>query len=87
MEMLTNEPLVHAPNLSKYLFFNVDEHNIGVGAVLQQLGEDGSLHLVCSEVALMSYVLVLSRAPLGPVFNAVSLISSWDMVQQQHSWL
>lgn len=43
---LANEPDLHAPNLSEDFLLNVDSSNIGVGAVLQQLGNNCLLHLV-----------------------------------------
>lgn len=45
--ILSNEPVLMAPDFSKEFSLYVDASDVGSGAVLQQTGEDGVVHPVC----------------------------------------
>lgn len=45
--ILSNSPVLLAPNFTKAFVLSVDASDIGAGAVLQQEGKDGVLHPLC----------------------------------------
>ena len=45
--VLSNEPVLKAPDFGKTFSLHVDASDVGSGAVLQQTGEDGVVHPVC----------------------------------------